>query len=385
MSEHELMPAVMAALATVDDPEIRRPITELGMVESVDIDDEGRVFVKILLTIAGCPLSTTIREQVTAAVRGVEGVTDVALSLGVMTDEQRKAMQTQLRGGRPEPTISFNEPGNTTQVILVASGKGGVGKSSVTVNLAAALAAKGHRVGLLDADIYGHSIPAMLGLQDAAPTAVDDMIMPPSAGDVQVISVGMLKQSRDQVIALRGPMLHKMLEQLLSDVYWGDIDFLLLDLPPGTGDVALSLGNLLPSAEVIVVTTPQHASAEVAERAGTMASMMNQRVIGVIENMAYLETVCPHCDKPHRVDVFGSGGGAVVAQALTNRLGYDVPLLAQIPLDPGLRASADVGLPLVTADAERAASEALAGVADELAARGPSIVGKPIGLTPVSG
>lgn len=383
MSDHELMPAVMAALATVHDPEIRRPITEIDMVESVDIDELGRVSVTVLLTIAGCPLSSTIREQVVAAVQTVPGVTDVALTMGVMTEDQRKAMQTKLRGGRPEAHISFNDPDNTTQVILVSSGKGGVGKSSVTANLAAALAERGYSVGLLDADIYGHSIPAMMGLQDAAPTVVDEMIMPASQGGIQVISVGMLKQSRDQVIALRGPMLHKMLEQLLADVFWGDIDFLLLDLPPGTGDVALSLGNLLPNAEVVVVTTPQHASAEVAERAGTMASMMEQRVIGVVENMAYLETTCPHCDETHRVDVFGSGGGVSVAQALSKRVGYEVPLLGQIPLDPGLRAASDVGLALVSADAERPASAALGEIAEALAARSRQLVGKSLGITPL--
>lgn len=383
MSDHELLPAVMAALATVNDPEIRRPITDLDMVESVDIDESGHVSVSVLLTIAGCPLSASIRQLVTDAVSAVPGVTGVSLSLGVMTEEQRRAMQTKLRGGRPEPHIVFNEPGNPTQVILVASGKGGVGKSSVTVNLAAALAARGHKVGLLDADIYGHSIPSMLGLQDAAPTTVDEMIMPVTLGDITVISVGMLKQSRDQVIALRGPMLHKLLEQLLADVYWGDLDFLLLDLPPGTGDVALSLGQLLPGAEVVVVTTPQHAAAEVAERAGTMASMMEQRVIGVVENMAYLETTCPHCDQVHKVDVFGSGGGVAVATALSKRLGYDVPLLGQIPLDPGLRAASDVGLPLVSADAERLASQALTEVAEVLSSRAKDIVGKPLGITPV--
>jgi ATP-binding protein involved in chromosome partitioning len=383
MSDHELLPAVMAALATVNDPEIRRPITDLDMVESVDIDEAGHVSVSVLLTIAGCPLSASIRELVTDAVTAVPGVTGVSLSLGVMTEEQRRTMQTKLRGGRPEPRIVFNEPANRTQVILVASGKGGVGKSSVTVNLAAALTARGHKVGLLDADIYGHSIPSMLGLQDAAPTTVDEMIMPVPLGDISVISVGMLKQSRDQVIALRGPMLHKLLEQLLADVFWGDLDFLLLDLPPGTGDVALSLGQLLPGAEVIVVTTPQHAAAEVAERAGTMASMMEQRVIGVVENMAYLETTCPHCDQVHKVDVFGSGGGVAVASALSQRLGYDVPLLGQVPLDPGLRAASDVGLPLVSADAERAASRALNDVAEVLSSRVKDIVGKPLGITPV--
>ncbi len=383
MPDHELLPAVMAALATVNDPEIRRPITELDMVEAVDIDDAGHVSVSVLLTIAGCPLSASIRQLVTDAVAAVPGVTDVTVNLGVMTEQQREAMRTKLRGGKPAAHIVFNDPGNPTQVILVASGKGGVGKSSVTVNLATALAARGHSVGLLDADIYGHSIPSMLGLIDATPTTVDDMIMPVSAGDLRVISIGMLKQSRDQVIALRGPMLHKLLEQLLADVYWGDLDFLLLDLPPGTGDVALSLGNLLPGAEVLVVTTPQHAAAEVAERAGTMASMLEQKVIGVIENMAYLETTCPHCDKVHQVDVFGSGGGTAVAQALTRRLNYEVPLLGQVPLDPGLRAASDVGMALVSADEDRASARALSDIAETLSAREKNIVGQPLGITPV--
>ena len=383
MPDHELLPAVMAALATVNDPEIRRPITELDMVEAVDIDDAGHVSVSVLLTIAGCPLSASIRQLVTDAVAAVPGVTDVTVNLGVMTEQQREAMRTKLRGGTPAAHIVFNDPGNPTQVILVASGKGGVGKSSVTVNLATALAARGHSVGLLDADIYGHSIPSMLGLIDATPTTVDDMIMPVSAGDLRVISIGMLKQSRDQVIALRGPMLHKLLEQLLADVYWGDLDFLLLDLPPGTGDVALSLGNLLPGAEVLVVTTPQHAAAEVAERAGTMASMLEQKVIGVIENMAYLETTCPHCDKVHQVDVFGSGGGTAVAQALTRRLNYEVPLLGQVPLDPGLRAASDVGMALVSADEDRASARALSDIAETLSAREKNIVGQPLGITPV--
>lgn len=385
MSDHALLPAVEAALATVDDPEIHRPITELGMVESVEIDEANHVFVKVLLTIAGCPMSSSIRQLVADAVSAVEGVSGVSVALGVMTPEQRQEMQTMLRGGKPAAEIVFNDPGNKTQVIMVASGKGGVGKSSVTTNLAAALVARGHRVGLLDADIYGHSIPSMLGLQDAVPTAVDQLIMPVTHNGLQVLSIGMLKQSRDQVIALRGPILHKTLEQLLSDVYWGDIDFLLLDLPPGTGDIAISLGQLLPGAEALVVTTPQHAAAEVAERAGTMASMVDQRVIGVIENMAFLEVKCPHCEQTHTVDVFGTGGGTVVAAALSKRLGYEVPLLAQIPLDPGLRAAADVGLPIVSADTERPSAVALEKVADFLSARGKSLVGKPLGITPVSG
>ncbi|MCB0913491.1 MAG: Mrp/NBP35 family ATP-binding protein, partial [Propionibacteriaceae bacterium] len=285
----DLVTAVHTALAGVIDPEIHRPITELGMVESVDVDDAGVASVSVLLTISGCPLSNTIEADVTNAVMAVEGITGVNVRLGAMTEEQRAELKQQLRGGREERDIPFARPDSLTQVLLVASGKGGVGKSSVTVNLAMALAAKGKSVGVLDADIYGHSIPQMLGLMDAMPTSVDGMIMPVPTMGLRVISIGMLKESREQVIAWRGPILDRALQQFLADVYWGDLDYLVVDLPPGTGDVALSLGQKLPNAEVIVVTTPQQASAEVAERAGTMASMLEQKVIGVIENMAYLD------------------------------------------------------------------------------------------------
>ena len=379
-AQHPLYPAVLAALATVNDPEIHRPITELGMVDTVTIDDAGHVEVKVLLTIQGCPLQSTIEHDVRASLQGVEGVTGLDLELGVMTDEQRKAMKTMLRGGQAERTIPFAADDNLTQVILVASGKGGVGKSSVTVNLAMALAAEGRSVGVLDADIYGHSIPQMLGLMDANPTVVEDMIMPVPSRGLKVISMGMLKSSRDQVIAWRGPILDKALHQLLSDVYWGDLDFLLLDLPPGTGDVALSLGNKLPNAEVLVVTTPQQAAAEVAERAGTMASMLDQKVIGVVENMAYLDTDCPHCGGTHRVDLFGVGGGARVSEALTLRLGYDVPLLAEVPLDAAMSSGGDLGVPLVSADPSRPAAQALTGLARRLATRKRGLAGRKLGL-----
>ncbi|HET9944339.1 MAG TPA: P-loop NTPase, partial [Actinomycetes bacterium] len=284
---------VNAALATVNDPEIKRPITDLDMVESVDVSDNGRVSVKVLLTVAGCPLKDTINRDVTAAVSAVEGVTAVDLELGVMSAEQRANLQQTLRGGQAQREIPFAQPGSLTKVFAIASGKGGVGKSSVTVNLGIAMAQQGLKVGIVDADIYGHSVPAMLGVGDVRPTQVEDMIMPvPTpltreyAGELSVISIGMLKPRRDQVVAWRGPMLDRALVQMLSDVYWGDLDVLLLDLPPGTGDVAISLGQHLPNAEVLVVTTPQEAAAEVAERAGTMASMMHQRVVGVVENMS---------------------------------------------------------------------------------------------------
>ena len=283
-----------AALATVQDPEIKRPITDLGMVESVDVDESGLVRLTVLLTVAGCPLKDTITRDVNGALRAVEGVTDVDLTLGVMTAEQRAGLKEVLSDGKAQREITFSQPGSLTKVFAIASGKGGVGKSSVTVNLALAMAKQGLRVGVVDADIYGHSVPAMLGVADARPTKVDDLIMPvPTASGVSVISIGMLKPRRDQVVAWRGPMLDRALVQMLADVYWGDLDVLLLDLPPGTGDVAISLGQHLPGAEVVVVTTPQEAAAEVAERAGTMASMMHQRVVGVVENMSFLP--CPHC------------------------------------------------------------------------------------------
>ena len=374
--------AVNEALATVIDPEIRRPITELGMVESVAVED-GVATITVLLTIAGCPLQSTIQRDVTAAVSAVEGVTDVTLTLGVMTDEQRAELKQQLRGGAADREIPFSRPDNRTQVILVASGKGGVGKSSVTVNLAMALVAKGRSVGVLDADIYGHSIPPMLGLADAVPTSMEGMILPVPSLGMSVISIGMLKSSRDQVIAWRGPILDRALQQFLADVYWGDLDFLLVDLPPGTGDVALSLGQKLPNAEVLVVTTPQQAAAEVAERAGTMASMLEQKVLGVVENMAYLDFLCPDNGKTYRIDVFGSGGGEAVAETLTERLGYEVPLLAEIPMDPAMSAAGDEGLPLVASDPAHPSAAALNGLADLLASRRISLIGKNLNLTPI--
>ena len=381
-AEHPLVPLIRQALQRVDDPEIRRPITDLGMVDGIDVDAEGRARVRVLLTVSGCPLRDTLHRDVTAAVGAVSGVASVDVELGVMSDEQRAALRDLLKGGQAEREIPFARPDSLTQVIAVASGKGGVGKSSVTVNLARALSAAGHKVGILDADIYGHSVPAMLGVADARPTAVEDMIMPVPARGLKVISIGMLKPRRDQVVAWRGPILDRALTQMLADVYWGDLDFLLIDLPPGTGDVAISLGQKLSNAEVLVVTTPQAAAAEVAERAGTMASMMNQHVIGVVENMSHLMITCPDCGKVHSYDIFGTGGGTNVANALSTRLGYAVPLLAQIPLDPQLRASGDSGVPLVEADGEQPAAVALNSLADMLGKRGRNLLGKQLGLAP---
>jgi ATP-binding protein involved in chromosome partitioning len=380
--EHPLVPRIRTALHQVNDPEIRRPITELGMVDGIDVDAAGQVGVRILLTVAGCPLRDTLNRDVTAAVLGVPGVSAVNVELGVMSDEQRVALRELLKGGHVDREIPFARPDSLTQVIAIASGKGGVGKSSVTVNLAKALAAHGRNVGVLDADIYGHSVPAMLGVADSRPTAVEDMIMPVPADGLRVISIGMLKPRRDQVVAWRGPILDRALTQMLADVYWGDLDFLLIDLPPGTGDVAISLGQKLPNAEVLVVTTPQAAAAEVAERAGTMASMMNQRVIGIVENMSHLVTTCPHCGEVHTHHVFGTGGGAEVARTLSTRLGYPVALLAQIPLDPQLRASGDAGVPLVETGPNEPAARALNALADTFIKRGRGLLGKQLGLMP---
>jgi ATP-binding protein involved in chromosome partitioning len=369
---------VRGALDGVLDPEIRKPITELGMVKNVEVASGGAVRVEVWLTVAGCPLRDTITREVTAAVGKVPGVSSVRVDLEVMSDEQRRALQTQLRGGRPEPQVPFAQPSSLTRVYAVASGKGGVGKSSVTVNLAAALAASGQKVGLVDADIYGHSVPRMLGVT-GRPTSVEKMIMPPSAHGVKVISIGMFTDGNKPVV-WRGPMLHRALQQFLADVYWGDLDVLLLDLPPGTGDVAISVAQLLPSAELLIVTTPQVAAAEVAERAGAIAAQTRQRVTGVIENMAYL--VCPHCGE--QTDVFGSGGGATVAAALSRLSGTQVPLLGQVPIDVRLREGGDRGMPLVLGDPDTPAALALSKIAGDLAGRGRGLAGRHLGLTPAS-
>jgi ATP-binding protein involved in chromosome partitioning len=367
---------VTQALSRVLDPEIKRPITELGMVKGIEIAPDGAVLVQVWLTVAGCPLRETITREVTAAVSAVAGVTAVRVDLDVMSEDQRKALQTQLRGGRPDPEIPFAQPSSLTRVYAVASGKGGVGKSSVTVNLAAALAAAGQKVGVVDADIYGHSVPRMLGVT-GRPTPVENMIMPPSAHDVKVISIGMFTKGNTPVV-WRGPMLHRALQQFLADVYWGDLDVLLLDLPPGTGDVAISVAQMLPSAELLIVTTPQLAAAEVAERAGAIASQTHQRIAGVIENMSYL--VCDHCGE--QSFVFGSGGGEAVADALTRLSGAPVPLLGQVPLDVRLREGGDTGVPLVLSAPDSPAGQALAKIAADLGTRARGLVGRSLGLTP---
>jgi ATP-binding protein involved in chromosome partitioning len=346
------------------------------MVKSATVRPDGVAEIGILLTVAGCPLRDKLRSDITLAVAKVPGVQGVEIDFGVMTDEQRRNLQTSLRGGGgAEPVIPFAQPGSRTRVYAIASGKGGVGKSSVTVNLAAALAAKGLSVGVVDADIYGHSVPRMLGTE-ARPTQVEEMIMPPQAHGVKVISIGMFTAGNAAVV-WRGPMLHRALQQFLADVYWGDLDVLLLDLPPGTGDIAISLAQLLPSAEILIVTTPQMAAAEVAERAGAISLQTHQRLVGVVENMSWMEL-----PSGERIEVFGAGGGQTVADSLTQLTGAKVPLLGQIPLDTRVREAGDVGRPIVLEAPDAPAAKALSAVADRLAVRRESLVGRPLNLRP---
>ncbi|MGP7960388.1 Mrp/NBP35 family ATP-binding protein [Sanguibacter sp. A247] len=374
MTQPTLVEAVRAALATVIDPEIRRPITELGMVREVEVTGDGEVKVLIDLTTAGCPLKAKIVEDVTAAASAVDGVASVAVEMGVMSPEQRVRLKKQLRGGDGEPVIPFSQPGSLTKVYAIASGKGGVGKSSLTANLAVAMAADGLRVGVVDADIYGFSIPGMLGTREM-PTKVDDMLLPPIAHDVKVVSIGMFVPA-GQAVVWRGPMLHRALQQFLGDVFWGDLDVLLLDLPPGTGDIAISVAQLLPGSEIIVVTTPQSAAAEVAERAGSIAHQTNQGVVGVVENMSWLEQ-----PDGSRLEIFGSGGGERVATSLSQRLGVDVPMLGQVPLDVSLREAGDGGTPVVLSAPDSPAAVELRRIARGLAARGRGLAGKKLPLT----
>lgn len=369
--------AIHAALATVNDPEINRPITELGMVKGVDIKRGGKVTVGVFLTVAGCPMRTTITERVTAAVLSVPHVTDVSVELDVMSDDQRAQLRNQLRG-HEQREIPFAKAGSTTKVFAIASGKGGVGKSSVTANLAVAMAEMGLSVGLVDADVYGHSIPRILNAMDP-PTMVEGMIMPPQSYGVRVISMLPFKPGGvAQPVAFRGPMLHRALEQFLSDVWWGDLDVLLLDLPPGTGDIAISTAQLLPDSELVVVTTPQAASADVAVRAGTLAAQTHQKVAGVIENMSSFP--CPHCGEP--MDLFGIGGGELVASMIGAELGSEVPLLGQIPFDVALREGGDSGHPLVLSTPDAPAAQALRQIAETLGRKPRGLAGMSLGLTP---
>ena len=365
--------AVREALSRVEDPEIGRPITELNMVKSVTVTGND-VAVEIYLTIASCPMKSTIESNTRAAVEDIEGVGNVTVTMEAMSDEQRRELKKKLRGGQAEPEIPFAKPDSTTRVFAVASGKGGVGKSSMTVNLAAALVQKGLKVGIVDADIYGHSVPNLLGCTDGPTVLDDEMLLPPISHGIKHISIGQFVEGNAPVV-WRGPMLHRALQQFLADVFWGDLDVLLLDLPPGTGDVALSVAQLIPNAELLIVTTPQAAAAEVAERAGSISQQTRQRVAGVIENMGAM--VMPDGST---MDVFGSGGGQIVADRLGVILGHEVPLLASVPLDPTLRSGGDAGTPIVLDSPESPAAKQIQAVADKLAIRSDSLVGKNLNL-----
>ncbi|MFM1789031.1 MAG: hypothetical protein RLZZ12_380 [Actinomycetota bacterium] len=367
--------AIENELAKVSDPELHRPITELGMVERIDFQN-GNADITILLTITGCPMRDRLQKDVSEAALKVSGVERVKVNFGVMNDDQRDRVKKLLRGGK-EKFIPFAQPESLTRVIGVSSGKGGVGKSSVTVNLAVALAQRGFKVGLLDADVYGHSIPRALGIEGKRPTAIDQTFIPLEAYGVKTVSIEMFKPDRADPVAYRGPLLHRVLEQLLSDAYWGDLDFLLLDLPPGTGDIAISLGQLIPGSEILVVTTPQIAAAEVAERAGRIAHQLKQQIIGVIENMsAYLPE-----GSQTKVALFGEGGGEETAKRLSNLVGADVPLLGKIPFDIALREGGDVGQPVVAAKPDSPAASEFEDVIDKLTLRKKSLLGVRLGLS----
>ena len=371
----ELIAEINKALATVSDPELHRPLPELGMVESVEFEG-GIASIKILLTISGCPMRDRLEKDVRAAVLEVAEVEDVRLEFGVMNETQRDNVKKLLRGGR-EKFIPFAQPDSLTRVWGISSGKGGVGKSSVTVNLAAALAQRGFKVGVLDADVYGHSIPRLFGIEGQRPTAIDQTFIPVEVRGIKVVSIEMFKPDRADPVAYRGPLLHRVLEQLLSDAYWGDLDFLLLDLPPGTGDIAISLGQLIPASEIIVVTTPQVAAAEVAERAGRIAHQLKQHIVGVIENMSAYEDSLTGA----KVALFGEGGGAETARRLSTLVGADVPLVAQIPFDQELREGGDEGSPIVWRNPESTAAQAFFEVVDQLAPRKKSLLGVRLGVS----
>jgi ATP-binding protein involved in chromosome partitioning len=347
--------AILEALERVIDPELRLPVTELDMVRDVRVDG-GRVTVTIALTVAGCPMRTSFEEQVTREVGAVEGVESVELRFDVMSPEEKAALSSRLRGGREQRAISLSP---STRVVAVASGKGGVGKSSLTANLAVALSQLGQRVGVLDADVYGHSIPHMLGVNQR-PVVVDKMIVPPVRGALKLMSIGFFLEDNAPVM-WRGPMLHRALEQFLSDVHWGELDTLVVDMPPGTGDVSISLGQLLPRAEALVVTTPQPAAQQVAVRAAAMAQRTGMRILGVVENMSWLVGTGQ--------ELFGSGGG----QALADEIG--APLLARVPLDPALREAADAGRTVLETAPDSEAAQAIVALAESvLERRGPALV-----------
>ena len=392
--EDAVQQAVWRALDGVRDPEILRPITELGMVQGVEVDETGIATVQLKLTIAGCPAARRIEADTREAAESADGVSSAVVDVGVMTPEERQAFITRVRGDRARRAPQFGE-GSLTRVIAVTSGKGGVGKSSLTANLAAAFAARGLSVGLVDADIFGFSIPALMGLsrdgRTEQPTRVDELILPPVAHGVKVISIGMFlgdADPRETAVSWRGPMLHRAIEQFLSDVWFGDLDVLLLDLPPGTGDVAISVGQLLPRAEVLVVTTPQTAAADVAVRSAVAARQAGQRVIGVVENMSGL----PQPDGTV-LELFGSGGGQAAADrlsAMSNGSGdgdtggdsHDpVPLLAAIPLSPEFRAAGDAGTPAVLSVPDDPAARCVTELAETLLRQGRGLAGRALPLS----
>ena len=360
---------VRQALRGVLDPEIGKPIEDLGMLKGIEIDG-GTVTVDVLLTIAGCPLKDRIERDVAGALAPLEGIQDVRVRLGEMTGDQRQDMVTGLRGEKPQIPAVFTD--GTTEIIAVASGKGGVGKSSVTVNIAAALSAEGHRVGILDADVWGFSVPRMMGVAGGKPVGFNEMILPLESHGVKIISMGFFVDDETPVI-WRGPMLHKAVQQFLGDVYWGDLDYLFVDMPPGTGDVSLSLASFLPGASMLVVTTPQDAARKVAERAGRMAQHpnVNMKLVGVIENMAGF--VCPHCGEI--TDVFGRGGGAQTAGVL------GAPFLGEIPMQVSLREGSDTGMPIVVSEPDSPAGAAFRDVAGEIAKRTATRVRKSLPLS----
>jgi ATP-binding protein involved in chromosome partitioning len=365
---------VNAALATVQDPELHRALPELGMVKSVTINGDVAEL-EILLTISGCPMRDRLTRDIEAAVTAVDGIARTEITFGVMDEEQRANIKKLLRNGR-ESFISFAQKDSLTRVIGVASGKGGVGKSSLTANLAVASAQRGLRVGILDADVYGHSIPRLMGLIGQRPTAIDQMFIPLESYGVKVVSMEMFKPERSDAIAYRGPLLHRVLEQLLSDAYWGDLDLLYIDLPPGTGDLAISLGQLVPSSEILVVTTPQIAAAEVAERAGRIAHQIHQRVIGVIENMSAYP--CAKCGE--LTSLFGEGGGEETSKRLSQLIGGDVPLLGKIPFSPDLREGGDAGAPVVISAPDSPSAQAIDEIIAKLIVREKSLLGVRLGL-----
>ena len=365
---------IHAALARVNDPELHRPLPDLGMVESVEVSGTT-AHIKIKLTIEGCPMKDRLEADIQRELLAVSEISDLALTFGVMTEDERNNVKKMLRGGR-EKFNPFAEPNSLTRVIGIASGKGGVGKSSLTVNLAVAAAAKGLSVGILDADVYGHSVPRLMGILDQRPTSIDQFFIPIEKYGVKVVSMEMFKPNREDPIAYRGPLLHRVLEQLMTDAYWGSLDLLILDLPPGTGDIAISLGQLVPQSEIIVVTTPQIAAAEVAERAGRIAHQMKQAVLGVVENMS--ESPCPHCGE--MIALFGSGGGEETARRLTELVGKKVPLLAKVPFDIRLRDGGDEGIPAILSEDSTPTTKAIGELLENISVRPRSLAGVPLSL-----